>query len=314
MFFHDIESIIALSEARSISQAADRLYLSRSAFSQRIAQLEKKFGTPLFTRTPTGVEMTQAGNYVTAFAHNVEKLERTLASQLESIDESFIPTLEIGMSLNDGVALLPGIVGKYMREINPDARCHLEAGYEPQLVEKLANGTLDMAILENQPDIPEIKNEVLGYKKLIFIAPNLPPYNRVIHPLPVETLLKWPMIIYKWDSGRHMVGNRHFRERYGISLSNHNVIACFDTHDAMVNGVREGIGWCCIPDCVYSRYRNDQKITRLKVNTPAMWYPVNFACGSNRVPSVEARRFASFLRQNIPEGYFDTSLEAFINS
>ena len=53
-------------------------------------------------------------------------------------------------------------------------------------------------------------------------------------PVKVETLLEWPMIIYEWNSGRHMVGNRYFRERYGVSLMDHNMVARFDTHEAML--------------------------------------------------------------------------------
>ena len=63
----------------------------------------------------------------------------------------------------------------------------------------------------------------------------------------IKTLLEWPMIIYEWHSGRHMVGNRHFRDRYGISLRDHNMVARFDTHEAMMNGARAGLGWTSVP-------------------------------------------------------------------
>lgn len=159
------------------------------------------------------------------FARNVENMERTLASQLAAIDEHFDATLSIGMSLADGVELLPALVAAYTAQ-NPGTRIHLDAGYEPELIEKLDDGRLDFAILENQPVEPRIVNEVLGCRKLIFLAPDKAPYNQIVHPVPVETLIKWPMIIYEWNSGRHMVGNRHFRERYGISLEQHNMVGC----------------------------------------------------------------------------------------
>ena len=47
MLFDDIELLIVLSEAKSLSQAAEQLYMSRPGLSQKIANIEKKFGTPL---------------------------------------------------------------------------------------------------------------------------------------------------------------------------------------------------------------------------------------------------------------------------
>ncbi len=100
------------------------------------------------------------------------------------------------MSYADGVALLPRLVALYMRQ-SPEARVHLDAGYEPELVQKLENGKLDFAILENQPTEPGIVTEVLGYKKLVFLAPDKAPYNQTLGPVPIETLLKWPMIVHE---------------------------------------------------------------------------------------------------------------------
>ena len=313
MLFDDIELLIVLSEAKSLSQAADQLYMSRPGLSQRIAQMEKRFGTPLYRRTSIGIEITKAGEYVTAFARNTAKLERVLASQLAAIEERFDSTLEVGMSMNDGVALLPRLVAQYVEE-DPSARVHLDAGYEPQLVAQLQSADLDLALLENQPDVPGIVNEVLGYKRLVFAAPNRAPYNQLTNPASIEMLLTWPMIIYEWDSGRHMVGNRHFRERYGVSLSDHNMIACFDTHEAMMEGVKAGLGWGTVPECIYRRYKGDEDVIRLKVNTAPMWYPVSLAWSSEHVQTDAAREFLDFIRAHIPEGYFRTDTQALINS
>ncbi len=313
MLFDDIEVLIVLSEAKSLSQAADKLFMSRQGLSQRITNLENRAGTTLYDRTSTGIRMTRAGELVTNFARNTANLERSLVAQLAAIDERFDATIEVGMSFNDGVALLPKLVGGFMEEV-PDARVHLEAGYEPQLIEKLHKGELDFALLENQAEEPGLVNEVLGYTKLVFIAPNKAPYNNQTKPVSIDTLLAWPMILYEWNSGRHMVGNRHFRERYGLSLLDHNMVARFDTHEAMVEGAKAGIGWATIPKCIYARYKNDPDITRFKVNTGPMWYPVSLAWSNERILNDSARLFIEYVKQNIPEGYFSMDIEAIINS
>lgn len=313
MLFNDVEVLLVLSKAKSLSQAANQLYMSRPGLSQKIATIEKQFGTQLINRTSTGISLTQAGKVVVKFAQNVADMERVLASQIAAIDEHFPANVTVGMSFADGVSLLPQLVAAYLEEV-PGARVHLDAGYEPELVQKLKDGELDFAILENQPMEPGIISEVLGYKKLVFLAPDKAPYNQFLTPVPVDTLLKWPMIVYEWHSGRHMVGNRHFRERYGISLREHNMVACFDTHEAMVEGVRAGLGWATLPECIANRYRHEPGIIRFKVATDTMWYPVSLTWPSGAPRSDEARAFADFVRERIPEGYFTYTAEAELNS
>ena len=148
MLFNDIEVLLVLSKAKSLSQAAGQLYMSRPGLSQKIAAIEKQLGTSLINRTSTGVSLTQAGKVAVKFAQNMAEMERVMAAQIAAIDEHFPANITVGMSYADGVALLPRLVALYMRQ-SPEARVHLDAGYEPELVQKLENGELDFAILEN---------------------------------------------------------------------------------------------------------------------------------------------------------------------
>lgn len=303
MLLDDIDIILVISETKSFSQAAEQLYMSRPGLSNKIANIETRYGVKLYERTSTGVVPTAAGQILTKFARRIHTLESALAAELAAVDEHFARTIEVGMSLNDGVTLLPGLVKRFHDEY-PDALVHLDAGYEPELMEKLKAGKLDFAILENQPLEDGLGRETLGYKCLMFLAPDAPPYNSVAQPVKIETVLEWPMIIYEWESGRHMVGNRHFRERYGLSLTDHNMVAQFDTHEAMINGVRAGLGWASVPECVAKRYRNEPGIIWFKLDTEPMLYPVDLTWHTGHIMPDQARLFMEFIRINIPEGYF----------
>lgn len=303
MLLDEIEILLVISEAKSLTQASERLYMSRPGLSQKIASIEARYGIKLYERTSTGIVPTQAGQIVTKFAKKISTLENSLAAELAAIDEHFDGTIEVGMSFNDGVALLPDLVKRFHDE-HPDVRVHLDAGYEPELMEKLKAGKLDFAILENQPLEDDIAYDTLGYKRLVFLAPDKAPYNNTVQPIKIETVLKWPMIIYEWDSGRHMVGNRHFRERYGISLTDHNLVAQFDTHEAMVNGVKAGLGWASVPECIAERYRNEPGIIWFKMDTDPMRYPVDIAWHTGHIISDQASLFLEFIRANVPKEYF----------
>ncbi len=59
--FSDMHLLTVLAETRSFSQAADRMGISRSSASMRIAALERMAGVPLVRRTTRRVTLTEAG-------------------------------------------------------------------------------------------------------------------------------------------------------------------------------------------------------------------------------------------------------------
>lgn len=61
MTITQVTYILEVANCRSISRAAERLYISQSALSQQIAKLEQELGYPLFTRSIHGLELTAAG-------------------------------------------------------------------------------------------------------------------------------------------------------------------------------------------------------------------------------------------------------------
>lgn len=69
-----IEYVIAIAEEKSLSKAAERLYLSQPALSQRLKKLEDELGTPLFVRGKDGLSITDAGRiYVNGSLHPADQ-------------------------------------------------------------------------------------------------------------------------------------------------------------------------------------------------------------------------------------------------
>ena len=78
------------------------------------------------------------------------------------------------MSLADGVTLLPALVKKF-HDLHPEALVHLDAGYEPELMEKLEERQAGLRPAgEPAASKTSISRETLGYKRLMFCAPGQP--------------------------------------------------------------------------------------------------------------------------------------------
>lgn len=303
MLIEDIEIFKVVFETKSLSRAAERLHMSRPGLSQKLTNIETRYGVKFFDRTPQGVCPTEAGLLATRFFGRVKALEDDLHAEIAALDEHFDATITVGASLADGVEILPRLVKKFM-DVYPNVRVHLETGYEPEILRKMYDFHVDFAILENVPLTKGFKIETLGYKELVCLAPDRAPYNMLPQPIKIDTFLELPMIIYEWDSGRHMVGDRHFREKHDVSLRDYNMVARFDTHEAIINGIRAGIGWALVPEAVARRYKRTPGIIRLKKDTAPIVYPVSLIKHEKRPLSDQATAFMDFIRENIPDHYF----------
>ncbi|WP_252904237.1 LysR family transcriptional regulator [Secundilactobacillus silagei] len=73
----DFELLIMLDKTKNITHAAEKLYISQSSLSKRIATIEKELGVQLLVRTRTGILFTPSGEEVLKTAETVtEQLQR----------------------------------------------------------------------------------------------------------------------------------------------------------------------------------------------------------------------------------------------
>lgn len=87
-----------VAEAGNISLAAENLYLSQSAVSQSIKQLEQQLGTRLFLRSPRGVALTEDGRLLFEYVRSAMGLLETGEDKLQQSRTLQAGTLVIGAS------------------------------------------------------------------------------------------------------------------------------------------------------------------------------------------------------------------------
>lgn len=83
MEFKHIEYFIETCRHKSMSQAAEALYISQQALSRCIANMEAELGCTLFQRTVRGITLTEDGTYFyRMFAPQVEQFQKSLADAI----------------------------------------------------------------------------------------------------------------------------------------------------------------------------------------------------------------------------------------
>jgi len=85
MQFHQLRQFCAIVDYGSMSQAAERAYVSQSALTQSIQKLEREFGIRLFNRhAGKKLELTPQGVQFLEYARRILEIEQEMHSSLMS--------------------------------------------------------------------------------------------------------------------------------------------------------------------------------------------------------------------------------------
>lgn len=108
--------MIAVTKHRNISKAAQSLYISQTALSRFIKNLEKHVGCNLFIREGQKIELSNAGKKYIEHAWQIALQKYFLISEISTINESKILNLIIGIMPYNGKLLLPETLNKFRKK------------------------------------------------------------------------------------------------------------------------------------------------------------------------------------------------------
>lgn len=186
-----LRQFLAVARLGNITRAADELAISQPALSRSIQRLEEEFGERLFERKTRSVELTEAGELLQGRAEQVLGILDDTKAQIA--DDGQSGRVRMGAIPTIAPYLLPGFL-RDCRTAFPDAEFLLQEETTDQLLHRLKQGELDLAILalpiaEKYVDTQELHSEELwlamppdhplGKKKRV-VLDDLEPYPFVL--------------------------------------------------------------------------------------------------------------------------------------
>ena len=144
---------IALADQGHFGKAANASFVSQSAFSTAIKDLEATLNTQLVDRTNRQVTITAAGQAVAAQARVLIKDLEALVTTAQSNAEPLTGDLRLGVIPTIAPFLLPRCLPK-LRRAHPQLRLLLREDQTARLHAKLLSGELDVVLLALPFDLP----------------------------------------------------------------------------------------------------------------------------------------------------------------
>ncbi len=162
-----LQTLLALVETGNLSRAATRVFLTQSAISHQVKQLEAHYGVALFERKTQPLRLSPAGQRLHTLAETVMKLVREAEREIARIAQGKSGTLRIAVECHTCFDWLMPSMDTF-REHWPQIELDLVSGFHADPIALLADNRADLVVVsEPQPRAgivyhPLFRFEIIG--------------------------------------------------------------------------------------------------------------------------------------------------------
>ncbi|MBT2701251.1 LysR family transcriptional regulator [Bacillus sp. ISL-40] len=225
-----------LYKEKNITKAAQHLYISQPALTNRLQQLEKEFGITIVNRGRRGVQFTPQGEYLAKSAHemllNIQKIKENVLN----MEDNVAGTLRLGVSTFFTDYMLPNLL-KLFKERYPTIEFKVTTGFSSHIAHLIYNQDVHIGIVKGDFSWKDHKH--LLFEETICIAskekidihnlPNLPRIDYHTDPLLKNSINNW------WSE--------HFTQPPLVSIE-------VDKVDTCKKMVVNGLGYAILPSLI----------------------------------------------------------------
>lgn len=140
-----LRTLAALRDTGSLVEAADRVFLTQSALSHQIKDLEDRLGGALFLRKTRPVRFTAIGQRLLRLADEVLPLVHGAERDLERLSGGAAGRLHMAIECHSCFEWLLPAINTY-REAWPEVELDISSGFNFDALPALARGDLDLVI------------------------------------------------------------------------------------------------------------------------------------------------------------------------
>lgn len=150
MLLAEIEAFLTVAERRSVSKAAEVLYVTQPALTTRIKKLERDLGVELFVRTPRGMRLTAEGR---AFRGHAQRAVQELAQGrelLRELREGRVGELLLGAAPAISTYVLPLVLRRFQASF-PNVHLIVRTGHSEEILEMVLREQVQVGLVRELP-------------------------------------------------------------------------------------------------------------------------------------------------------------------
>lgn len=260
-----LRTVAALRGAGTLVEAAERVYLTQSALSHQLKDLEERLGCTLFIRKTRPMRFTSAGKRLLQLADQVLPLVQAASLDLARLAGGQSGRLFMAIECHSCFEWLLPAINAY-REDWPEVELDISSGYHFEPLPALARGDLDLVVTSDPTDESGLTYlPLFSYEAQMALS--------VDHPLAQKQWLQpadladETLIVYPIDRSRLDVFTL-FLEPNGVIPSR---VRTAELTTMMVQLVASGRGVCCLPNWALHEYIQREYVVARSLGEEGIW-------------------------------------------
>jgi len=246
--FRQLEIFIAVAETKQVTRAAKNLYLTQSAVSMALSELESQLSGPLFDRHGRSLLLNDRGRYLLPLAKEIIYQVVNVESMLTEQRDSVAGSLKVVASSTIGNYVLPYLIGSFMR-LHPEAHIDMLVANTLIAEKMVQKGEADLGFVEGGIGVDSLRAVPWFEDELaIVVSPS--------HPLGQKESFKVPDDLRetKWVMREEGSGTAEiFTKKLGRHADILQVVTTLGHTEAIKKAVESGAGAACLSQLTVCR-------------------------------------------------------------
>lgn len=275
----------------SFSIAARHLYISQSAISQCIRQLEADLNSKLFVRSRRGVELTKEGLLLfqkVESAINLIEQGETLLAKLNHLESGSL-TIAAGDTVTKHF-LLPYL--EKFHKLYPEIRIEMANSYSSRLLQFVKEGKAELAFINLPVEDTELCIEPCFQIHDIFVCGS---EYKTKKNYTWSEIAQEPLILLEPNSASRHYLDKNFASKH-ISLSPQIEIA---VHDLLIQFASIHLGVSCVVEEFSKDAINKETIKKMELTPPLPPRSIGYAFLKHNPLSLPVQAFLNMIKESV---------------
>lgn len=285
-----------VAEAGNITAAAQTLFISQSAVSQSIKQLEAELQTRLFARNSRGVTLTADGRMLYEYVRSAMGLLETGEEKLSQSRDLQMGHLTIGASDTVTSQFLLPYLDRFHRQY-PAIHIQIISGQSHKVLGLLQSGKVDIAFASTPQEGASLETFPCLATHSIFVAGAEYPCD-FDHVYTLEEIARFPLILLERKASSRLYLEKYFLQN-GLHL---NPEIELGARSLLVDLAAIGFGVAGVTEEFVRRELESGRLRKLRTSFDIPPRSVDL-CVLRDVPLTSAaQRFSDFIRESLRRG------------
>lgn len=255
----DLQLIVNIGDASSLTRGAEKSHLSLPAASNRVKNLEDHFGTRLFHRNSQGVTLTPSGEAFLRHARLVLRQIDHLRGDIHEYARGIKGQVRMLANTTAMTEFMPAVLSRFLAS-HPDVTVELRERLSYLVIKAVSEGSADIGIVAGKPASSELEYIPYREDRLVLVTPANHALSERSEVAFSDTLAYEYVGLSEWSAIHAFLIQA--ADKLGYPFRFRVEVGSFE---AVCRMIEAGVGIGIVPELVAKRYaqRLDIRLVRL---------------------------------------------------